>query len=260
MSNWFKRLPGSRREAPGLEWRLLRRVLTARIGEVGIGGPTLTRLFGAAHAFAALRDGVTVPLVAMDGTVVHPDGRVSGGQEDQVAAGMIEQKREMRELHEIVAKQSDLVTKLLEAQQALRLRMTEVGAELERARNEAHQGELALLTAEKDLKRAEEQLATSSKRRGGPTLPRPTTRREPPRGSRPAGPRTWSGPPNPTGDPAGCAASGRSSIGTRGFPSSTCTARGATGPRWRASVPSPRWVHPTRCAAEREHGDRYHRR
>jgi chromosome segregation protein len=119
----------------------------------------------AADAFAAQAAGVTVPLVAMDGTVVHPDGRVSGGQEDQVAAGMIEQKREMRELHETVAKQSDLVTKLLESQQALRLRMTEVGAELERARNEAHQGELALLTAEKDLKRAEEQFATSEKRR-----------------------------------------------------------------------------------------------
>ena len=119
----------------------------------------------AADAFAALAAGVTVPLVAMDGTVVHPDGRVSGGQEDQVAAGMIEQKREMRELHETVAKQSDLVTKLLESQQALRLRMTEVGAELERARNEAHQGELALLTAEKDLKRAEEQFASSEKRR-----------------------------------------------------------------------------------------------
>lgn len=24
--NWFKRLPGSRREAPGMEWRLLRRL------------------------------------------------------------------------------------------------------------------------------------------------------------------------------------------------------------------------------------------
>ena len=36
-----------------LEWRLLRRVLTARIGEVGIGGPTLTRLFGAALLAAA---------------------------------------------------------------------------------------------------------------------------------------------------------------------------------------------------------------
>jgi chromosome segregation protein len=119
----------------------------------------------AADAFAALAAGVTVPLVAMDGTVVHPDGRVSGGQEDQVAAGMIEQKREMRELHEVVGRQGELVSKMLEAQQQLRLRMTEVSAALERARNEAHQGEIALLTAEKDLKRAEEQLASGQKRR-----------------------------------------------------------------------------------------------
>ncbi len=119
----------------------------------------------AADAFALLAEGVRAPLVAMDGTVVHPDGRVSGGQEDQVAAGMIEHKREIRELHEVVAKQNDAVTKMLETQQALRHRMTEVGAALERARNEAHQGELALLTAEKDLKRAEEQLASGSKRR-----------------------------------------------------------------------------------------------
>ena len=120
----------------------------------------------AQDAFKALTAGVTVPFVALDGTVVFPDGRVTGGQEDQVAAGMIEHKREIRELHEIVAKQGDQVTKMLEAQQALRLRMTEVGASLERARNEAHQGELALLTAEKDLKRAEEQLAASQKRLG----------------------------------------------------------------------------------------------
>lgn len=36
-----------------LEWRLLRRVLIARIGEVGVGGPTLARLFGAALFAAA---------------------------------------------------------------------------------------------------------------------------------------------------------------------------------------------------------------
>jgi chromosome segregation protein len=153
---------------PGIVGRLVDRLLFADEDEALvhalIGDAVVVER--AEDAFAALAAGVSVPFVAMDGTVVHPDGRVSGGQEDQVAAGMIEQKREMRELHEVVAKQSDLVTKLLEAQQALRLRMTEVGAALERARNEAHQGELALLTAEKDLKRAEEQLAGSQKRRG----------------------------------------------------------------------------------------------
>jgi chromosome segregation protein len=116
-------------------------------------------------ALRIARSGAGATLVALDGTVVHPDGRISGGSGDAVAAGMVEQKREMRELHEIVAKKSDEVSALLEAQQALRLRMTEVGTALERARTEAHQGELALVTAEKDLKRAEEQLASVTRRR-----------------------------------------------------------------------------------------------
>ena len=58
------------------------------------------------------------------------------------------------------------MTALLEAQQALRLRMTEVGTALDRARTEAHQGELALVTAEKDLRRAEDQIQHAEKRRG----------------------------------------------------------------------------------------------
>jgi chromosome segregation protein len=111
------------------------------------------------------RAGAGVALVALDGTVVWPGGRLSGGSGDAVAAGMIEQKREMRELHEHVAKRGDEVTALLEAQQALRLRITEVGTALDRARTEAHQGELALVTAEKDLRRAEDQIAHHDKRR-----------------------------------------------------------------------------------------------
>ncbi len=111
------------------------------------------------------RAGVRATLVALDGTVVGADGRIRGGSGDAVAAGMIEQKREMRELHEWVAKKGDEVTALLEAQQALRLRVTEVGTALDRARSEAHQGELALVTAEKDLRRAEDQIAHADKRR-----------------------------------------------------------------------------------------------
>jgi chromosome segregation protein len=157
--------------------------VTALEGE-GVVGPLLDRLVFAAEDEALARalvggavvvetaadavrlSGAGVALVALDGTVVRPGGRVSGGSGDAVAAGMIEQKREMRELHEWVAKKSEEVTALLEAQQALRLRMTEVGTALERARTEAHQGELALVTAEKDLRRAEDQIGTADKRRG----------------------------------------------------------------------------------------------
>jgi chromosome segregation protein len=118
----------------------------------------------AADALRLSREGAAVPLVARDGTVVRPGGRVSGGSGDAVAAGMIEQKREMRELHEWVAQKSGEVTALLEGQQALRLRMTDVSTALDRARAEAHQGELALVTAEKDLRRAEDQIAHADKR------------------------------------------------------------------------------------------------
>lgn len=119
----------------------------------------------AAVALRLSSAGASMALVALDGTVVHPGGVVSGGSGDAVAAGMIEHKREIRELHELVARLGTEFTALLESQQALRLRMTEVGTALERARNEAHQGELALVTAEKDLRRAEDQLANASRRR-----------------------------------------------------------------------------------------------
>ncbi len=118
----------------------------------------------AADALRLMAEGAGVPLVARDGTVVRPDGRVSGGQGDRVAEGMVEQRREIRELHDVVAKKSDEVTAILAAQQALRLSITEVTTALDRARTEAHQGEIALITAEKDLKRAEDQHATIDKR------------------------------------------------------------------------------------------------
>lgn len=127
-----------------------------------VGGAVLVESVAVALAHAA--PGRT--LVAPDGTVIHGDGRISGGAGDAVAAAMLEHKREIRELHEIVAKKADEVSALLAEQHALRTRITEVGTALDRARSEAHQGELALVTAEKDLRRAEDQLAGVQKRMG----------------------------------------------------------------------------------------------
>jgi chromosome segregation protein len=160
--------------------------LPRRRGEEGVLGPLVDRLVFAPEDEALARalvgdalvvesaevaarlaaEGAGCTLVSLDGTVVREDGVVSGGSGDAVAAGMIEQKREMRALHEIVAAKSEEVTALLNVQQKLRLRMAEVGTALERARSEAHEGELALVTAEKDLRRAEEQLAAAQKREG----------------------------------------------------------------------------------------------
>jgi len=119
-------------------------------------------------ADAALRlaaSGVTSTLVSLDGTVVRPDGTISGGAGDAVAAGMMEQKREIRELHDVVARLGAEVTTLLEAQSAERARIAELSAAVDKARSEAHESEIAALTAEKDLRRAEEQMAAAQKRR-----------------------------------------------------------------------------------------------
>lgn len=107
----------------------------------------------AADAVAVARAGGVVA-VALDGTVARPDGVVSGGSGDDVASGMIEQKREMKELRADVTRLEAEHTRVQAEHTALRARLTEVGTALERAREQAHVGEVAHITAEKDLARA----------------------------------------------------------------------------------------------------------
>jgi len=75
-----------------------------------------------------LRDaGVRAILVTVDGTVIHTDGRVEGGQGDAVAAGMLESKREARELVKELERLDVLVTERLQALQASRAEITQAG-------------------------------------------------------------------------------------------------------------------------------------
>ncbi|HTJ83799.1 MAG TPA: chromosome segregation protein SMC, partial [Polyangiaceae bacterium] len=117
-----------------------------------------------AAAVEALAGGWPGRVVTLGGTLFAEDGSVVGGSGDAVAVGMIELKREMRELHEIVAKLDDAVTALLEQQTAARARLSEIGTELDVSRSLAHELEIASVTAEKDLRRTEEQLASLERR------------------------------------------------------------------------------------------------
>ncbi|MFO0735824.1 MAG: chromosome segregation protein SMC [Labilithrix sp.] len=96
-----------------------------------------------------------IPIVTIDGTVFHADGRVSGGTGEQAAAHMLDVRREMRELGDEVARLEALVAERLAHHQSLRTQIGETQGALERARHEAHQSELALVHAEKDLRNAE---------------------------------------------------------------------------------------------------------
>jgi chromosome segregation protein len=97
-------------------------------------------------------------IVTKDGTVVRPEGVISGGTGDDVAAHMVEQKRELRVLGEEVARLETTYAEVAENHAQLRARLAESTAALDRARQEAHEGELAHVSAEKDLTRTSEQI------------------------------------------------------------------------------------------------------
>ncbi len=120
---------------------------------------------GLERALALHDEGVTDRLVTLDGDVVAEDGVVAGGSRDAQGAGVLAQKREIRELDEIVGK---LEHDLGEAMQRLVTAKTEhsqLVKALDALRTQAHQGELAIIGHEKDdtrvrgeLERARRQL------------------------------------------------------------------------------------------------------
>jgi len=115
-------------------------------------------------ALAYVQAGGASVVVARDGTVVRPDGVISGGSGDGVAAAMLEQKREMHVLVDEVATLSARQEARAQALAATRARQTELETALEQARQAAHQGELAHVAAQKDLVRTEGDVARVRRR------------------------------------------------------------------------------------------------
>ncbi len=109
-------------------------------------------------------DADTVVIVTRDGTVFHPDGRVSGGTGEEAAAHMLDVAREMRELQLEVTRLDALVSERLAHHQSMRTQIGECTGALERARQQAHQSELALVHAEKDHRAAEGELEGHNRR------------------------------------------------------------------------------------------------
>ncbi|MGH7269461.1 MAG: chromosome segregation protein SMC, partial [Polyangiaceae bacterium] len=108
--------------------------------------------------------GVGHVLVTVQGSVLHRSGRIEGGLGDQVAAGMIDGKREARDLAQEIERLDAVVEGALKTLQASRAELVQAGVMLDRARHDAHAGELALVTAEKDLQKAQIQMEAVSRR------------------------------------------------------------------------------------------------
>ncbi|HUQ02600.1 MAG TPA: chromosome segregation protein SMC [Kofleriaceae bacterium] len=105
-------------------------------------------------------------LVTLDGDIVDERGVVSGGSREAPGAGVLAQKREIRELEQIV---DSLDRELTEATARLVTAKTEhkqLDRAIEGLRGQAHQGDLAIMGHEKDASRLRSELERLRERAG----------------------------------------------------------------------------------------------
>jgi chromosome segregation protein len=111
-------------------------------------------------------EGAAERLVTLDGDIVDEDGVVAGGSRDAQGAGVLAQKREIRELEEIVGKLehdlSEAMTRLVTAKTEL----THVGKALDGLRTQVHEGDVAIMGHEKDDARVRAELERHRDRLG----------------------------------------------------------------------------------------------
>jgi len=130
-------------------------------GYADVGKRLLGRTVVVQDLDSALRlheNGVTDRLVTLDGDVVDEDGVVAGGSRDAQGTGVLAQKREIRDLVEIVGRLehdlSEAMTRLVTAKTELK----QVIKALEGLRTQVHEGDLAIMGHEKDEARVRSDL------------------------------------------------------------------------------------------------------
>lgn len=115
-----------------------------------LGGVVVTHSLDA--ALQVHRQGYSGCVVTLQGEVSWPDGSLTGGAEDESTAHMLEIKRERRTLDETVGEFEQRLDEAVAHQGALRAAIAEREAAIEAARTAAHDAEIAILGAERDLK------------------------------------------------------------------------------------------------------------
>ncbi len=107
----------------------------------------------------------TKTIVTLDGEVIDPQGVVTGGARESASAGVLEQKREIRELEEVVAKLEADTEEALARHVSRKQELAQVTEELERLSAELRADEMELFGQQKDLDRATEELRRFEARR-----------------------------------------------------------------------------------------------
>jgi chromosome segregation protein len=95
-------------------------------------------------------EGVTDRLVTLDGDLVDGDGVVAGGSREAQGAGVLAQKREIRDLEEIVGRLEHDLSEAMARLVTAKTELKQVVKALEGLRTQAHEGDLAIMGHEKD--------------------------------------------------------------------------------------------------------------
>jgi chromosome segregation protein len=111
------------------------------------------------------REGFQGKLVTLDGQALLSDGAVVGGAKDESAAHLLRLKREIRELEEAAASEGAELERATANQGRLRANIAERQAAIDSARVQAHDAELEILGAERDLRVVEMELRRIEERR-----------------------------------------------------------------------------------------------
>ena len=110
------------------------------------------------------RQGAEATLVTLDGEVVGPDGALTGGGGNDGAAHLLEMQRETRGLSGVVAELDAQLRSAVDRHGNLRRNIATRQAAIDTARTEAHDAELSILSADKDLRRVASESEAAAQR------------------------------------------------------------------------------------------------
>ena len=111
------------------------------------------------------REGFAGKLVTLDGQALLSDGAVVGGANDESATHLLRLQREIRELEQTAASQKGELERAVGEQGRLRAAIAERQAAIDSVRARAHDSELEILGAERDLQALEMELRRIAERR-----------------------------------------------------------------------------------------------
>ncbi|TMQ21140.1 MAG: chromosome segregation protein SMC, partial [Deltaproteobacteria bacterium] len=119
-----------------------------------------------ARAVQLHRLGVTDRLVTLDGDVVEGDGVVAGGSRDAQGAGVLAQKREIRDLEDIVGRLEHDLAEATARLVTAKTELKQVTKALDGVRTQVHEGDVAIMGHEKDEARVRHDLERHRDRLG----------------------------------------------------------------------------------------------